>query len=342
VDLSLSPEQQALVASIADLLAKHSPSESVRKAEERGFDPHLWAVLAEFGAFAMAVPEDRGGWGAGLLELALVAEQLGAWLAPVPAVDAQVTCRLLAAIATPEAAIALKKALAGEQLVTVAVRSAGRGVATLVPGAAVADAVVVREGDTLLLVPLGPDNRRVVANLAADSLADVDLTVGPSVELATGSSAAAIYERAVDDWLTLTAALLVGSAAAAHRSTCEYATQRRTWGRPIGSYQGVSHPLADAATSIDGARLLVRKAAWARDGQQPRARELAAMAFAFAAESARDATYMAVHFHGGVGFTLEHDAQLHYRRVRGWSRVWGEPRDALLRVAAQRYPEENR
>jgi alkylation response protein AidB-like acyl-CoA dehydrogenase len=339
VDLALSPEQQALVASVADLLESHSSPESVRKAEERGFDPHLWATLSEFGALAMAVPETSGGWGAGLLELALVAEQLGSWLAAAPVVEAQVACRLLAALSTRQAAAALDGALAGEQLVTMAVRPAGRGVATLVPGAAVADAVVAREGDRLVLVPLGHGNRRVVANLAADPLADVDLTVEATVVLATGNDAVEAFERAVDDWLTLTAARLVGSAAAAHRSVCEYARQRRTWGRLIGSYQAVSHPLADSATAIDGARLLMRKAAWARDGELPRARELAAMAFAFAAESARDATYLAVHLHGGVGFTLEHDAQLHYRRVRGWSRVWGEPRDALLRVAAQRYEE---
>jgi alkylation response protein AidB-like acyl-CoA dehydrogenase len=119
--------------------------------------------------------------------------------------------------------------------------------------------------------------------------------------------------------------------------TCEYATERKTWGRLIGSYQAVAHPLADDRTAIDGARLLVANAAWALDAGDARAAELAAMAFAFASETARDATYHAVHFHGGYGFVLEHDAQLFYRRARGWPRVWGDPTAAYRRVAAARY-----
>jgi alkylation response protein AidB-like acyl-CoA dehydrogenase len=190
-----------------------------------------------------------------------------------------------------------------------------------------------------LLVHLAEANRRAVANLAASPLADLSLDVSGVTELATGASALAAFDRAVDDWLVLTACAMVGSAAVAHKMTCEYAAQRRAWDVPIGSYQGVAHPLADAATAIDGARLLARKAAWALDVEDPRGRELAAMAFAFASETARDATSLAIHLHGGIGFTLEHDAQLHYRRVRGWSRVWGEPRDGYRRAARQRYAD---
>ena len=65
-----------------------------------------------------------------------------------------------------------------------------------------------------------------------------------------------------------------------------------------------------------------------------RRHELAAMAFAFASETARDATYRALHFHGGYGFMLEYDVQLYYRRARGWARVWGEPRTAYRRAAS--------
>nr|MDT0667045.1 acyl-CoA dehydrogenase family protein [Micromonospora sp. DSM 115978] len=112
---------------------------------------------------------------------------------------------------------------------------------------------------------------------------------------------------------------------------------RRAWDVPIGAYQAVAHPLADDATALDGARLLVAKAADELDRGSPRSRELAAMAFGFAAETARQATYNAVHFHGGYGFMLEYDAQLHYRRARGWARVWGQPRQAYQRAARARY-----
>jgi alkylation response protein AidB-like acyl-CoA dehydrogenase len=106
---------------------------------------------------------------------------------------------------------------------------------------------------------------------------------------------------------------------------------------PIGSFQGVAHRLADVATQVDGARLLAREAAWAADAAPERFSELAAMAFAFASEAARDATYWAVHFHGGYGFMLEHDVQLYYRRARGWPRLLGSPAWAYERAAARRY-----
>ncbi len=135
----------------------------------------------------------------------------------------------------------------------------------------------------------------------------------------------------------LTAAALVGLATAAHEVVCTYAAERRAFGAAIGSYQGVAHPLADDATALDGARLLSRKAAWALDAGHERGRELASMAFAFASETAEHATYDAIHFHGGYGFMLEHDVQLHYRRARGWARVWGDAEAGLRRAAAARY-----
>ena len=142
---------------------------------------------------------------------------------------------------------------------------------------------------------------------------------------------------ALDEWLLLTAAALVGMGAAAHEEVCRYAAERRAFGGIIGGYQGVAHPLADDATNLDGARLLVQKAAWAIDVGDARGRELAAMAFAFASETAERSTYDAIHFHGGYGFMLEHDAQLFYRRARTWARVWGDAEDGYRRAAAARY-----
>jgi alkylation response protein AidB-like acyl-CoA dehydrogenase len=135
----------------------------------------------------------------------------------------------------------------------------------------------------------------------------------------------------------LTAAALVGMGAAAHEEVCRYAAERRAFGGVIGGYQGVAHPLADDATNLDGARLLVHKAAWALDVGESRGRELAAMAFAFASETAERSTYHAIHFHGGYGFMLEHDAQLFYRRARTWARVWGDAEDGYRRAAWARY-----
>ncbi|OAA27370.1 acyl-CoA dehydrogenase [Frankia sp. EI5c] len=348
MNLAPTEEQEALVASFADLLAEHSTPERVRAAEPLGFDGGLWKALLDVGVVEMAVPEEHGGWGAQLLDLALVAEQLGAASAPAPAIEAQVAARLLAALDTPAARAALAGALAGERLVTFAVRPAERGgpvgsaatgatgAATLVPGAAVADEAIVLAGDRLLLVPLTDGTRTFVNNLASAPLADVTIG-GDAVDLAAGPGAAGRFEAALDEWLVLTAAALTGLGAAAHRLTVGYAKERRAWDLPIGAYQAVAHPLADGVTALDGARLLVARAAAELGRGGPRGRELVAMAFAFAAETARQVTYDGVHFHGGNGFTLEFDAQLHYRRARGWARVWGEPGAAHRRAAGARY-----
>ena len=337
MDLALSDEQRELVASFTNLLSKASSPEQVRTAEPKGFDPTLWRTLLDTGVVTMAVPEHRGGWGASLLDLALVAELLGRAAAPAPVVEAQVAARLLATVGSAAAVDPLEPVLGGEQLVTMALREPVAGIAELVPAGAVCDAVVVLAGDALRLVPVGDADRTAVANLASAPLADVRLVDGTL--LAEGTDARAAFERALDEWLVLTAAAVVGSGTVALDLACAYAVERRAFGSPIGSFQGISHPLADDATNLDGARLLVHEAAWELDRGGARGRELAAMAFAFASTAAEKATYDSLHTHGGYGFMLEYDVQLHWRRARGWPRVWGDAEAGYRRVAAARYGE---
>jgi alkylation response protein AidB-like acyl-CoA dehydrogenase len=339
VDLRLSPEQQQLVEAFSGLYGKHAAPEHVRAAEPSGFDAELWARLVELGVLPMAVGESVGGWGASFLDLAVVAEQQGRFLAPAPVIEAQVAARLLARVGDPGAA-RLADALGGERLITFAPRAARDGSAGLVPAGSVADDAVVLAGDRLLLVPL-EGARTVVENLASMPLADIDLArtdgTGAGLVLAEGSTALELHDRAVDEWMALTAAALVGIAARALEVGVEYVKERYAWGVPIGSFQGISHRLADSATAVDGARLLAHEAAWAVEEEPERAAELAAMAFAFAYETARDATYRSLHFHGGYGFMMEYDIQLFYRRARGWAEVYDDPGRVYRRVADRRY-----
>jgi alkylation response protein AidB-like acyl-CoA dehydrogenase len=288
------------------------------------------------GVVPMALPEAAGGWGASALDLALVAEQQGRFVAPVPIVEAQVAARLLARLASAPATAAREPVLAGERLVTLALHPARDGRAPLVPAGAVADEAIVLDGDRLVLVPLA-DARAVVENLGSMPLADVAVGGAPSAVLEVGARAVDAYEAAIDDFLFLTAACLVGIGARALELGVEYVKERKAWGVPVGSFQSVAHRLADAATAVDGARLLAYEAAWALDADPPRAPELAAMAFAFAYESARDATYRSLHYHGGYGFMMEYDAQLYWRRARAWANVYGEPRVVYRRAADRRY-----
>ncbi len=340
MDLRLSDEQEQLVASFGDLFAKQSSPVQVREAEPLGHAPALWDALGEVGVVPMAVPVEHDGWGASLLDLALVAEQAGRAVAPAPIIDTQVTARLLAALDTDLARTTLRSVLDDGAIVTLALQPVRAGILPLVPAGAVAAHVVVPDGERLLLVDAAAQAPRPVANLGGQPLAD--LTLDGAVELASGPDAIAAVDHAVSEWLVLTAAALLGIGTRAHEMACEYACDRRAFGSPIGSFQAISHPLADQATALAGSRLLTHKAAWALDDQPQRFHELAAMAFAFASETARDATYHSLHTHGGYGFMLEQDIQLLYRRARGWARVWGDPQRAYARAAGFRYVKEGR
>jgi alkylation response protein AidB-like acyl-CoA dehydrogenase len=315
MDLRLSAEQTQLVDSVGALLARHSSPEQVRAAEATGFDPVLWDRLQRIGAVEMATA------GASLLDLALVAERLGRWVAAAPLVEAQVAARLLDRLGVP----------APDGIVTLALHPALDGVARLVPAGAVADHALLRVGDRLVLAPLD-GHRTAVVNLGSMPLADVTV---PSTAVEVGPGDA--VEGAVDEWLALTAAALVGVGARALEIGVEYVKERHAWGVPIGSFQSVAHRLADAAAALDGANLLAREAAWAADDEPARFGELAAMAFAFCGGAARDATYRSLHYHGGYGFMMEYDVQLHYRRARAWAGVFGEPAAAYRRAADHRY-----
>src|SRR5688572_23753828 len=120
MDLRLSPEQEQLVGTFAGLYAKESSTGRVRAAEPAGFDKALWGHLLDLGVVAMAVDEAHGGWGAELLDLALVAEQQGRFLASAPVIEAQAAARTLARLSgsSEVAADALAAMLAGDRLVT--------------------------------------------------------------------------------------------------------------------------------------------------------------------------------------------------------------------------------
>lgn len=337
MDLRPSDEQTQLIDAFAALFGKESSPERVRAAEPLGFDERLWAQLQELGSVAMAVDEASGGWGASVLDLELVAEQHGRALGAAPLIETQVAARLLARLAAQGvdgAAAPLAAALDGDRLITLMPRRVRGGTASLVPAGAVATDALIYDGATLSLLPIGTD-KVLPENLGSMPLADVP--VAGAVALLDGPDAEAAFEAAIDDWLVLTAGALVGMA---HRSIeigVDYVCEREAFGQKIGGFQAIGHRLADSKAAADGAELLAREAAWAQVEEPERFGELAAMAYAFAAETARDASYWSLHFHGGYGFMLEYDIQLYYRRSRAWANVLMDPRRAYRRVADRRY-----
>ena len=379
MDLNLSDEQQQLVDSFGALYAKDSPPERVRAAETAeptGHDPELWLRLQENGALEMAVDERAGGWGASLLDLALVAEQHGRYLGAAPLLEAQVAARLLGRLASDaknapapkrHAARLLESALADAQLVTLALHPpTPDGMLRLVPAGAIADDVIYFDGTSLRHIELekdgdvegeGESGSRAVAVTTIGSLPLADIQLPSSAadpadasaaatdaaaalatvtELASGPEAQQAFDEAVTEWMILMSGALVGLGARSLEIGVEYVKERKAFGVPIGSFQAVSHGLADAATALDGATLLAREAAWSAEVQPERTPELGPLAFGFCTEAAREASYRSLHYHGGYGFMLEYDIQLYFRRARGWPAQFAEPDVAFGMAAARR------
>jgi len=332
MDLNPTAEQDQLIDAFSSLYTKESSTERVRAAEPLGFDEELWDHLKEIGALEMAVDESAGGWGATMLDLSLVAEQHGRALGAAPLFESQVALRLLARLGEPAKEL-LRASLAGEALTTVALHGPTNGSLKMVPAGAIADRVIFLDGDKICVG--GTSQRVIIENLGSMPVADVSL--GGDVEvISTGAEARDAFEMLFDEWFLLLANALVGIGERSIEIGVDYVKERKAFGVPIGSFQAISHGLADAATAMDGSKLLSREAAWSADVMPERTRELAALAFGFSTESAREASYRALHYHGGYGFMLEYDIQLFFRRAKAWPALYGEPSKSFARAESER------
>jgi alkylation response protein AidB-like acyl-CoA dehydrogenase len=335
-DFSLNDEQQSLQESFRTFFEKRCPSERVRSAEPLGWDPDLWVELAELRPVAMGVPTDVGGDGGGLLELALVAEEVGRAVAPVPFVETVVTARLLADSDADEATAALRGVLDGE-IATLALTPPRQGRHLVSAGAIATTVVSIRDDGVVLTRPSG--HPPALANLASAPIAWCDLAHGRVIGSTDQSRAR--FAQAEREWRLLMAAALVGIGDRVTSLGVEYAKERTAFGSPIGAFQAIAHPLADAAIGVEGARRLVRKACWFADNEPSGLCGLVSMAFLHASEAAEHSCAVAMHTQGGFGFTVESDVQLYLRRAKGWPLVGGDRRRELQRIADAAYGPVN-
>ena len=329
-DFSLSEEHEALVSAFAAFFEKECPSSRVRDAEPGGFDRALWEQLVGLGVLTMGLPEPEGGDGASLVDLAVVVEQFGACVAPVPLVEAIVARRVLG-----------PRGVDGDPLATVALHPMVPGRRQLVPSGAIAGALVGLESGRLVRYDLD-EPLVAAANLACSPLAWFDpATSGASATvLAEGDEAVARHARAGLEWKVLMAAAQTGVAQRALDLSVAYAKERQAFGVPIGTFQAISHPIADIAIGVEGSRRLTYRAAWYLDHEPAAAPRHVLMASLYASEVANLAASRGVHVLGGVGFTLESDMQLLFRRAKGWSLVAGDPHAELQRLGDELYGEE--
>jgi alkylation response protein AidB-like acyl-CoA dehydrogenase len=136
------------------------------------------------------------------------------------------------------------------------------------------------------------------------------------------------------DGIVLLAAQAAGGARRVLEITVDYAKTRKQFDKPLGAFQAIAHDLSDAVTAVDGAETLAWEAAWARDTGRPTAK-LAPMAKLFAARTYREVSDLAVHVHGGMGFTVECDVQLFFRRAKALQLSWWDDRYLEELIAAE-------
>ena len=316
MDFALTADERLLQHEVRSMLEHECGTEVIRGAEPLGFDRRLWAQFSAMGLTSVAIPEVAGGSGS-FMDAAVVVDESGRALAPVPLVEHLVTRRLLAHVRSE-----LPFRAGGEEVepvVSLALLPAIDKMWPLVPAGAVAEYVVGQVQDQYWLDSSTPPP--LSANQSSSPLAD-RAVAGDAQQLDIDPL---WWDQALDEWRALTASLLVGLAGRALELGVAYAKEREQFGRPIGAFQTIQHLLADLAVSVDGARLLAGKAAWACEHATPRRRELSYMAFVFAAETAKRVTERVLHVHGGYGMMQEYDIQLYYRRARGWSLVAGDP-----------------
>jgi len=331
--LELTEEQSIVRDSVARLFSEVRARERSTVPGAPAFDTKLWTQLADAGVLGTLVPEKAGGTGLGLLEAVLIAEQAGMHLASVPLVEGMVAASLLARFDQVEVVSGwFADLMAGAAVVTLAVHEM-RDEGIIVQTGGAAQAVLFLEGESLVLgVP--KQGQKSLENLG--NLPIVRVLSQECLErhvIAQGSIARGAFNAAVDQWRLLTASTLLGMAQEALKQASAYACERMAFGRPVGGFQGLAHPLADAVTDVEGGQILIRYALWSIAQRSEDASAMSPSVWWWATRAAQTATLRAMRTFGGYGLGSETQAQLYWRRCRTLALMGGDEEEVLDLVA---------
>jgi alkylation response protein AidB-like acyl-CoA dehydrogenase len=357
----LTDEQQAIKSTAHDFLAARYKGERIRELaeSEHGFAQADWEEMAELGWPGLALPEEWGGQGLGIVELAVLFEEMGYALAPSPLLSNTVAGLALALCGSDDQRERFLRPLAeGSLRGTPALWDAGT------PGAIGEFAMEAREdGDGVvldgekvlvmdaaaadfLLVATADGRRHVVERDAAGvSIApstSIDLTRRlyavrfDGVRVASRDSLPAAGADYFDVFFRVCVAVAAESTGIAQRAlemAVEYAKDRQQFGRPIGSYQAVSHRCAQMLLETENSRSAVYGAAWAADAEPSSLPRAASMAKAYASDAGWRVPDASIQVHGGIGFTWEHDLHFFLKRGKANAAMFGDAKWHRERVA---------
>ncbi len=323
-------EQDELAAIVRSLLDKHSDSAAARRAvaSERGYDESLWRALCEqVGVAALPVPEEYDGFGASLVETALVLEELGHNLTPTPLLASAIAgAALLLHAGTQQQRELLPRIAAGE-------------VATIVLDELTLDAAAAG-----LILRLHEGHLQLLQDPSVEAVGALDQTIRLGrVEGRQSSTIGEVTDEGPlrDIAAALTSALQVGAAQRGLDMTVAYSLERVQFGRPIGSFQALKHRMADMLVLVEASRSAswgasAAAAAYVSDPTGANGEILhrrAAVARSYCSDALDHVASETVQLHGGIAITWEHDAQLLFKRAHALNQLWQpahEARAALL------------
>jgi alkylation response protein AidB-like acyl-CoA dehydrogenase len=365
VDFDFTTEQTMLRDLTRELLGKQSPSREVRRlmADPVGFNLGLWQQMADMGLLGLAVPDRFSGQGLGMLEQALVLEEMGRTAYPGPYFASAVlaTTALLASEDATAQATYLPGLASGTGIGTLAyledgvpqaplgVRLSARangdawllsGVKRFVPFAHTADVllVVARTGtapEALSVFALDPNTPgvRLAANVGFDLTSRTSSVAFDNVRLPYSALVGALdggwepLRQVLRRAAVAASAEMLGCARRCLEMAVEYAKVREQFGQPIGSFQAVRHTLADMLLEVETAFGATYAAAWALDaaerGDAVDADTASSVAKAYVSEAARKVCGNAIQVHGGIGFTWDHDVHLYFNRAKHQEMLYG-------------------
>jgi alkylation response protein AidB-like acyl-CoA dehydrogenase len=328
VNFGFNDEQQEIKSTAREFLASRFKPEKVRElAESESYDDGLWSEICELGWPGIAIGEEHGGQGLGTVELAILCEEIGYACAPVPFLSNAIGGLILSGAGSDEQRERWLGGIAsGEGRAGVAATASSQQPSVVLDaeGSAV---LVLDDGDGAKLVETG--------DATIEPLELIDATRRYShVSADGGDPLPGEVEPTIDRSLVAVAAELVGVSQRAMEMAVDYAKEREQFGRPIGSYQAVSHQCARMLYDTEEARSLTYYAAWTADAEPESLALSASMAKARASDAAWRVTAAALQVHGGIGFTWEHDLQFWLKRARAGGELFGSARLHRERVAS--------
>jgi alkylation response protein AidB-like acyl-CoA dehydrogenase len=358
MDFAFNPDQQLLKNAARAFLDERCTPAAVRALwdDPRGESEALWKDIAQLGWLGLALPEAYGGSGLGLVETAIVLEEMGRAACPSPYLPTVLAAALLEeagtaaqkgrwlpAIATggARASVALADGHGDWDPSAVATRAARTasgwtltGVKPCVPWAHVADVVVVParapEGLTVFLVEAGSPGLHLGPLTAMDpgtrwvTLTLAGVQVPAEAVLGAPGGGEPLLRAGLLRGAVGAAAEMLGAARRCLDMSVEYAKVREQFGQPIGSFQAIRHKCAEMLVDVENAHAAVYYAAWAGDARAEDAALAASVAKAYVGEAARRVCGEALQVHGGIGFTWEYDLHLYFKRAKALETMYGD------------------